>query len=199
MNKKNLEFKDNDFLENISYLQTISDVYNGTKSVKNNGSKYLYEFTLETEEKYKERLKNSIFKNYLTPAINNLNSLIFRKGIKLSYDEQFNDFFSNVDGEGTSLELFMQKTSKQAIKDGLTYIWVDSLKTDNNVISKNETVYPILKQIDRANVFSKKIRIENGTKKLSQIVIVQETDVEDGEIAMKKDLLFFVLNENSRS
>lgn len=173
-----IDFKSQDYLENISYLTLINDLYTGTKKVKSNPEKYLFKNIGEEDEEYQVRLIRSNFENYIKPAVDNINALVYRKDIKLNYKTKFKKLFENIDGEGSSFKSFAYSHSKNAIKDGMSFIWVDAPFIDKKLtkydVSK-QSIFPYFKSLKRSQLLNYSTKIINGKKILSQVVLSQKS------------------------
>jgi len=192
-----VNFKDKDLEENEKYLNLVNSVYRGVRDIKS--KTYLTQYDLEEDSKYLERLENATLYNFLKKSVDNLSSVLFRKSLKVDYKVKNEKFIKNIDGKGSSLNQFSKEVSREALKDGLAYIWVDSQRVDQAVsVSNIDNIQPYLKLIKRENVYSKKIVFENGLAVLKQIVFNQTIDVEkDGEDfeTVEKEI-YIVLTEN---
>lgn len=192
-----VNFKDNDILENEKYLEIVEDLYEGIRKVKS--KKYLKQHYLEEDDTYLERLNNATLYNFFKKAVDNLSAILFRKEMILDYKVKNENFIKNVDNKGTSIKLFSKEVAKNALLDGLTYIWIDSQRIDSNINKLNaDSIKPFFKNVRRKNVYSKKIDYVNGQAVLKQIVIKQviTVDKENDDFQTEEKEVYIVLREN---
>lgn len=192
-----VNFQDKDYKENIDYLELVSDLYKGTRQVKSKGRKYLSQYQLEEDEMYAERLRNATFYNFFQKSVNNLSSILLRKEPVLSdYQVKYEKLIKNVDGKGSDINQFMKEISKQAIKDGMSYIWVDSQRVDRAIsLASIDSIQPFAKLIKRSDVINKSVAFEGGKAVLKQIVIKQTISVAVDEYESEDKEVYIVLRE----
>lgn len=193
----NVGFKDKDYVENIGHLSFIEDIYKGTRALKNKGSIYMQPFPLEDEDTFKERVNRSTFFNFFNKAVNNLSSILLRKDPKINYKVKDKKYIDNIDGTGTSLNMFIKEISKRSLLDGLTYIWVDSQKIESDLnLSEADSIKPYLKNVLRKDVINKTINNDSGESILEQVVIKQIISESVDEFETKDKEIFIVLRQN---
>jgi len=196
MSKIKVDFKDLDYVENINDLIMLKDLEKGTKAIKKKGEVYLDRYFKEDSKKYALRSKKAVFKNFFSTILWNTSSLLFRKSPEIDFVKKFSDFFENVNGEGDSLQSFMHLLAKNAIRDGLSYIWVDNEKIEGT-LTKTATVQPVFKNIERADVFSKRFEVVNGRKILTQFVFRTFIEEDIDGFATQSSEIYVVLNIGS--
>lgn len=190
-----VSYKDKDLQDNEEYLLKVKDVFNGTKSVKDGGVRYLSKWIYEEDENYTDRLDKSVFINFFRDAVQNTNSLLWSKGMDLTFNDKAKYFFDDVDGNGSKIDEFFMTATKKAIRDGLVYIWVDNERIDGS-ITRGSKVKPFLKIIERKDVISKKFDVVNGTRVLTQIVIIQSIEEEVDEYEVREVEVYVVLRQD---
>lgn len=175
----NISYEKKEYVLNRPHLIKIRDCYEGNKAIKQKGKNYLKKYIRENEKKYNDRLDNSVFYNHFKRCINNLGNMLFRKGI-ITEGEDY-PFLKNFDGKGSALQTTMKLAAKNALLDGITYLWVDASKVDGVVTLadlNNGKYSAYVKNIERLNVINWRYKNVNGQNKLSLFVIKQEVELE---------------------
>ena len=125
------DFKSKEYLDHLDQLSTVSDIFNGVDSAKNHIKKFAREDSLD----YQNRLDEATLDNYVFRTIDTIKNIIFRKAIDTTaitnkdverWIEKIN-FKDNIDN-------FAKKVLKNRLRDGKTYILVDSPSYDPNDI-----------------------------------------------------------------
>lgn len=191
-----IDFKDNDYLSNIKYLDMVNDVYQGTRKIKNSKT-YLNKRTIESDTAYNDRLKFSTFQNILRKSIDNLASILLRKKPIIDFKANSKFLVDNFDGKGTNIFNFTKELSVAALRDGMCYIWCDSEKIEaplNLLTAKG--IRPFNKILLRKDVISKRTGVKNGEAYIKQMVIKQKVEKEINEFETELVDIFIVLREN---
>ena len=191
-----IDFKDNDYLSNIKYLDFIADVYQGTRKIKNSKT-YLHKRLIESDSAYNDRLRFSTFQNILRKSIDNLASILLRKKPIIDFKPNSKFLVDNFDGKGTNIFNFTKELSIAALRDGMTYIWCDSEKIEGplNLLTA-KGIRPFNKILLRKDVISKRTGVKNGVAYIKQMVIKQKVEKEINEFETELVDIFIVLREN---
>lgn len=191
-----IDFKDNDYLSNIKYLDFISDVYQGTRKIKSSRT-YLHKRLIESDSAYADRLRFSTFQNILRKSIDNLASILLRKKPIIDFKPNSKFLVDNFDGKGTNIFNFTKELSIAALRDGMTYIWCDSEKIEGplNLLTA-KGIRPFNKILLRKDVISKRTGVKNGVAYIKQMVIKQKVEKEINEFETELVDIFIVLREN---
>ena len=191
-----IDFKDNDYLSNIRYLDFVGDVYQGTRKIKNSKS-YLQKRTIESDTAYNDRLKFATFQNILRKSIDNLASILLRKKPLVDYKVNSKFLVDNFDGKGTNIFNFIKELSIAALRDGMCYVWCDSEKIEGPInLLMAKGIRPFNKIVLRKDVISKRTGIRNGEAYIKQMVIKQKVEKEVNEFETELVDIFIVLREN---
>jgi hypothetical protein len=174
---ENIDFKDNEYTNNINFLNFVNDLYEGTRTIKLSGQRYLNKYSMEEDQNYFDRLQTATLYNVFKKSIDNTASMLLRKKPNITAPEQNMSLLKNVDGTGTSIDSFIKEIGKLSILDGLSYIWVDSQNIDGTVteFSKSQ-IKPFFKIIKRSDVINKSIVFKDGVAVLDTIVFTQLID-----------------------
>jgi hypothetical protein len=170
------DFKSKEYLEHLDQLSTVSDIFNGVDSAKNHIKKFAREDSLD----YQNRLDEATLDNYVFRTIDTIKNIIFRKAIDTTaisnkdverWIEKIN-FKDNIDN-------FAKKVLKNRLRDGKTYILVDSPSYDpNDILSKADieanNIRPYLVNILRSNLINWELNELNQYERIT----LQETYAE---------------------
>jgi hypothetical protein len=134
--------------EKAEFYEESVEVSNNYWNVPDaNGNAALKRFTCESLADYKWRKQTTTPKNY--------NGSILNKYISTSFKEQpireENDFYSNVDLLGSTMDDFIKYAVKKALIEGVSYILPDSTAADTSISEAQKRILgirPFLRFID---------------------------------------------------
>ena len=122
-------------------VKIVTDIYNGSDSA----SSYLSQFPQEIEDTFVDRKNKIALKNYVKRATEAFVGMIFRKPIDaIGYSENMMKITKRIDTKST-INQFARRITEKLIRDGKTYILVDSLQDGSN---------PYLISMDRNSVIN---------------------------------------------
>ena len=122
-------------------VKIVTDIYNGSDSA----SLYLSQFPQEIEDTFVDRKNKIALKNYVKRATEAFVGMIFRKPIDaIGYSENMMKITKRIDTKST-INQFARRITEKLIRDGKTYILVDSLQDGSN---------PYLISMDRNSVIN---------------------------------------------
>ena len=122
-------------------VKIVTDIYNGSDSA----SSYLSQFPQEIEDTFVDRKNKIALKNYVKRATEAFVGMIFRKPIDaIGYSENMMRITKRIDTKST-INQFARRITEKLIRDGKTYILVDSLQDGSN---------PYLISMDRNSVIN---------------------------------------------
>jgi hypothetical protein len=171
----------------------VASLRGGTPAMRNAGRKYLPQEPKESEEAYKNRLDRSVLTNLYKKTVTKLVGKPLKKGVKLLEDvpPELVRYETNIDNQGTNLNVFARDVLEAAIDDGVTHILVDYSDTQNvegDFIDGSLTVEqeellgvrPYAKHVKAADLIGWKWQISNNKKVLTQIRVREYVKV-DGD------------------
>lgn len=108
------------------YWERVDAILGGRDDVVEAGQKLLPKFANETDDDYKDRLKNAKFTNIFRDIVENLAARPFAQELTVeTTNAQLKDLCSDIDGQGNSIHVFGAETFFQGIAMGLDWILVD--------------------------------------------------------------------------
>jgi len=164
------------FKEEIAKLDALRS---GAKAVRT--KEFLPQLEREESNSYETRKKQTILTNYTEKTVNAVKGLIFRKPLtfeNLKLDDK------NIDSEGQTLNRFAQDVAESGFWNGHACIMVDAPSADNITTLEEERqagIKPYFTLVERKNVISSKTKYINGKVTLVEVVIKEESGIEDVE------------------
>jgi hypothetical protein len=171
----------------------VASLRGGTPAMRDAGRKYLPQEPKESEEAYKNRLDRSVLTNLYKKTVTKLVGKPLKKGVKLLEDvpPELVRYETNIDNQGTNLNVFARDVLEAAIDDGVTHILVDysdSQNVEGDFIDGSLTVEqeellgvrPYAKHVKAADLIGWKWQISNNKKVLTQIRVREYVKV-DGD------------------
>lgn len=142
-------------VEAINKTKPSRALWKGTVEIRKEGKTYLhpslYERTDKGSASYKLRLASAVLKNKYRSTVNYILGQIFRKPLKLEYNDLsqdiqdfFEDFKEDVDNKNNDLNVFFKTSLKNGLIDGVSFCLVNTPDFENNgrtIVFKNR-VYP---------------------------------------------------------
>ena len=148
------------------------DFYNGDVEY------YLSRWTKEDVLKYRWRLDNTYFMNYVEPTVNGLNNLLFRKAVEVNGVPD--EYVKNISETNDSLEGFIRNTSQKAIRDGFTLISAETTVTSKSANNYEEVVNDVRGFIQNYTV-DQIVNYRFLGNKLTQITLRSVIALPDGD------------------
>lgn len=172
-------------------LKKISDAWGGTTLMRLAGEQWLPRFEAEFPDDYSKRLRRSVFYNAFRYSVEGLVGLVFDKPPILGKDIPPSlttepdvrllggktrplSFVDDVDGCGTKLAVFAKERFTEAVRDGLSAIYIDyppkQLRpgaTRADELGRRPYWIPVL----RSQILSSRVVHESGRMRLMQVVI----------------------------
>ena len=167
----------------------ISDIYEGTQSMRNAGTQYLPQFPLESGAKYYNRKNHTFLLNMVRKTAETLTGRVFKKDPVIEVPEKLKPYLDDIDLEGSSIEVFAQKTFNHAIRDAFTFIHTDFTRAPSAVdlgravTRKDEAdagIRPYWRSVRAGQVFNWKDEIIGGKNVLTEVRIREKTIKYDG-------------------
>ena len=164
------------YTKHLKEINIVQDVYNGTTTAVNRIRKY----PDESDTKYTERKEDAALNNFVFKTIDTIKNVIFRKDIDLENIKN-NDllwYMDTIDLKN-DIDNFAKRVLSKRIRDGYTFIMVDSPQYDTELIRTKQdrqsaNIRPYLVSVDRKSV----INWQGDDIELSQWVVIAETYTE---------------------
>ena len=183
-------------------LRKVNDLYEGNQAIKRRGSHYLFKMSNELDDKYEERLRTATLYNCFKGAVNNYKNLILRKGIGLQYNNVLKNpenIFNNIDGQGNDLQASINIATKDALIDGMSFIWIDAPQINADLTIKdvmNSSFRPFIKNLKRTDVINTQTTMIGGIEILTRVVIRQEICVQSDSFKENMETIFIILERD---
>jgi hypothetical protein len=105
--------------------QTMAAVTNGTAFIRSQSATYLPQEPREDDDAYRTRVNRSVLSPYTLRLIENAAGLVLRRPITVDGSRYWQDFASNVDGLGSSINEYARQILVSALTYGHSGILVD--------------------------------------------------------------------------
>ncbi len=207
-NKNRADFECAAFVKSLPALRIVEDVFAGTLRMRACSTTYLPRNPAEDDGEYANRLKRAVFHPFFKRALQKLVGMIMREEPNLKdVPDQIREYWKNIDGAGTSGEVFLSDALLQAAKDGHSLIYVDMPPPITE--SETESPEPTLHDEALANIRPHAIlyrkgqavnfrtEVIDGQSKLTMIVFRECTKEADGDFGEKEVVRFRVLRPRS--
>lgn len=176
-------------------LQELRDLprtlMGGTMAMRAAGEKYMPKHPSETQGTYDIRLGCTTLFGAFKDAVTRQSAKLFIEPIILKDDvpQQIKDLCENIDGQGRGLTPFCSDLLKEAMVDGIAYIFVDFPKmapnsTQADVIKAKAR--PYWRLVKAAMLIGWPSEDVGGQQILKQIRLYEVVDQPDGEFGTKK-------------
>ena len=164
------------YSKHLKEINIVQDVYNGTTTAVGRIRKY----PDESDTKYKERKEDAALNNFVFKTIDTIKNVIFRKDIDLENIKN-NDLLWYMDSIDlkNDIDNFSKRVLSKRIRDGYTFIMVDSPQYDTELIRTKQdrqlaNIRPYLVSVDRKSV----INWQGEDIELAKWVVISETYTE---------------------
>lgn len=175
-----LEKKNADYNSQFPNWERLSDCFEGGGSIQNAADNmYLVKRTDEAQKKYNVRKKEGVYYNKCAQIIETFQGHLWRKEPERKLPTRLEDLKNNVDGKGSSRNMFFSDITEKAQVFGIYWVLVEFpintiLKEQENVSISDEQkmgLNPYYVPIDPRNVLDWGIRLNNGKQELYYVVI----------------------------
>lgn len=191
--KINVRDAESEFLtKKITFME---DVASGVAHMREfaEDRNYLPKFPSESSEDYQTRLTISMFRPYTQNAIQSAIGKIFAKQLSIfELPEQFErfDILNNFDRDGHSIHEFAKELCEYQITHGVTFVYVAFPATNGKAVSISKEMRPYARIVRGDSIISKKYDTYNGKKILTQFVVSEIVNQDDGDYIQKKALRY---------
>lgn len=153
----------------------IDALWGGTATMRDAGITYLPKNEKESNEAWQARRDRTFLSNYFKHSVDGLNGKVFQEDIvKKDFSTQAEAWSENIDLQGNDLTQFSSAGFKDALKYGMTHIFVDmpnttEIKTVADQRAQN--VRPFMVNVSTKDLIGWKFGVVNGIPQLTQIRI----------------------------
>jgi hypothetical protein len=175
------------------------DVSDGQDAIHAAAEAYLPKLKDETKEDYAARVKRSNFFNGTWRTLAILNGMLFRKPPKQEVPAAIEDYLTDVDLAGASIETFARCLALEVLEVGRVGLMVDHPAVENVsaltiAAAQQQGLRPLIQTYRAECIINWKYRRIKNRHRLSMVVL-QETIAEpDGEFAEKEVTQYRVLD-----
>ena len=119
------KYTDNIYTVAKPRLDLMADATGGVETIRKEA--HIEKFPAESDTWYKQRVRQAEYNNAVNETIDTAVGKLFRKPIKFDENtpQELIDWANDVDGSGTTLNEYAKQEMKHAIRDGLTYAFID--------------------------------------------------------------------------
>lgn len=116
-------------------------------------ARYLWQFPMESAQKYRHRLARSVYVNIIAPVVDFYASTVGKpENVIYLADPDFEEFEDDADLQGQSFLAFMQAARTSAAARGHSFILVDSTRAEQEIVTERDAmeagIRPYLTEID---------------------------------------------------
>jgi len=166
-----------EFVRHENQVKRVNDIYDGVDTAKS----YLQQYSQEENDDYRKRQDIATLDNFVFRTVEDIKNIIFRKPLdetKLTANN-LQEWVKTINFED-NLNEFGKKVLNNRLKDGFTYILVDSIDYDRDLVTNKAQqsalgIRPYFVNIPRQNILSWK---KNAAGEYTQIVILEEYEIE---------------------
>lgn len=176
-------FKSKQYTNHENQIKVVNDIYNGVDTAKD----YLYQYSEEDKTEFGNRQNTADLDNYVASTVDAIKNIIFRKPINLSgvEDTTVQEYLEKINFTN-SINEFAKTTLTNRIKEGYSYILVDSVQYDKEKVTNKAQqdalgIRPYFVNIKRSNVF----RVVLDEQSNHDVVIISEAVEEWSEAELE--------------
>ncbi|MCW9731921.1 DUF4055 domain-containing protein [Avibacterium sp. 20-15] len=174
------------FVKLHSQVKIIDDLLGGTAAMRNAGTAYLHQMSLESKERYQKRLERSTLYPALSETLSQMTGRVFFKPIDVQDVNQVitDRFLPDVDMLGNNLDVFAARWFYASLAYGVSYVLVDYTKINDVRTLADEIkvgARPYLVHIKPQSVLGFKTAMHNGRQVLTQFRYTENVVVDKDE------------------
>jgi len=162
-------FKNKQYIKHETQIKTVNDVYDGIDTAK----AYVRQYSQEDNTDYAQRQADSTLGNFVFQTIDTMQNIIFRKSINTENitNQTVLEYTKKIDFN-QSLNQFAKDVLVNRIKDGKTFIMVDSIGYDGDKVTtkaqqKQANIRPYFINVLRENVLNWELNDTSGYSRIS--------------------------------
>ena len=165
-----------------SYWDKVEAILGGAESMRENGTTYLPQFPLESDDDYEHRRETAPFTNIFADIVENLASKPFSKEVGIADDapQNIKDLIEDIDGRGNHLHVFAANMFYNGVAKAIDWILVDYPKVPKGLTQAGEKALgakPYWVHVPAERVIAVYSAIINGKEEFVHVRI-SETRVE---------------------
>lgn len=174
------------FVKLHNQARIIDDLLGGTAAMRNAGTAYLHQMSLESNERYQKRLARSTLYPALSETLSQMTGRVFFKPIDVQdVNQAITDrFLPDVDMLGNNLDVFAARWFYASLAYGVSYVLVDYTKINDARTLADEIragARPYLVHIKPQSVLGFKTAMHNGRQVLTQFRYTENVVVDKDE------------------
>lgn len=186
------------YLADQSLRRLPRTLMGGTQAMRAAGTEYLPQHEEEDGKSYEMRLKNAVLYNAFKQTVVDQTGKLFSEAIVLEdVPQDLEDLAVNIDGEGRALTPFAFDLTKEAMVDGISFIFVDMPVVDTSVVTaadqRDKGLLPYWKILIADDVIGWRTDMVNGQVVLKQVRIHEVRVEPDGAFGEVKNEYIRVL------
>lgn len=180
-----------------SKVLMIDDLLGGTKTMRQAGKRHLYQFALEEDGAYQNRLSRSTLYPALSETLYQMTGRVFFEPIttaKVNKKIQ-EQILPDVDLEGNNVDVFSSRWFYAGLAYGVAWCLIDYTKTDGVVTVADEKAVnarPYFVLIKPQQVLGFKTAKINGKRQITQFRFKSVEVVDDGDFDSKDEDVIYV-------
>lgn len=182
-----LDQKNRNWIKTHKVRVHSSELYAGERCVKERGQRYLFRTESESAKLYNFRLCRAHFDNWLVPGVTARQSLLWEKSpSRDKFDPVIEELIEDVDGLGTSADVFFMSVTERAMVEGMRWVLVDKTNIQPDGVPDEQIsvqaaqeigLRPFFRSIPGELVFDWHV---GDDRKLLWVVIAQFREERDG-------------------
>ena len=182
------------------YWRIMQAVVSGTDYIRYNAATYLPQEPREDDDAYATRVNRSVLSPYTVRLIENAAGLVLRRPIKIEGPDYWEEFSSNVDGLGSSINEYARGALVSALTYGHSGILVDYPPDPGVQTLAEERALgrrPYFTNIDAYQIWGWRQESTLPSSPLTQIRLHQWTTIPEGEYGEERVEQIRVIRPNS--
>jgi len=183
--------------------EVLDDVWVGTEALRAKTTAYLPMGPAEEHETYTRRLYRSRFYNVFRRAVKGLGGILLETPPTLddAADKVFHDDATNIDGQGTALEVFAREVAEQGVRRGWGLILVDAPTAPGPRLTQAEAnalgLRPYWIHIPADAVRNLRTKVIGGVTIIDQLTYRETVEKAKGEFEVEEVSRWRVLRYNN--
>lgn len=168
--------------------QLVSDLWEDSYFIREQGRKFLSQFPKEPNEKFTDRLNDSVLINNFRECIETMAGTVFRTNPQpAEVSPALAKLFTDIDLIGNSLHKFCVDAFALCLRDGNGAIHIDAPPSDPKSISAADRKdhRPFWKFYQASQLINQQHQVVNGNRVLSKVTIESQAVEPDGEYGEK--------------
>lgn len=158
----------------------------GTKAMRASGAAYLPKHPAEEEKHWDERLKMTVLRNFFKKTVKSMTGKVFADPFSFGDDvpDAIKDWGEDIDLCGTKIQNFAMDLFRDAMVDGLAFIFVDYPMVNDTRISRRDEVMrgyrPYWLKLTVRDILGIRFTIQGGRPVINQLRFRERVTEEEG-------------------